>query len=126
MSVVRDDLQVFVGKLLQAFFKRSSFNFGPGKESIRNEPVKRHQVVYEDLQLNLDVIVIDIDFGDIGCILRTRNINPVGLSRRHCHQSESDQQQWNFLKIIHRSGLVLIVLVLDIVSNCEYEDEHDE
>jgi len=77
---------------LHAFFKRSPLNLGPAKESIRNEPVKRHQVIYEDLKLNPDVIVIDLDFGDIGRILRTRNINPVGLSRRHCHQSKSDQQ----------------------------------
>ena len=42
------------------------------------------KVVDEDLQLNHDVIIIDMDFGDIGCILGTRKVDPVlrGFKRR--------------------------------------------
>jgi hypothetical protein len=37
----------------------------------RNKAVKCDHIIYEDLELDPDVIVIDMDLGNIGRILRT-------------------------------------------------------
>jgi hypothetical protein len=89
------------GKLLHAFFKRTPFNPGSGKEFIRNQPVKFYQILYKDLQLDLDVIVIDVDFGDIGRILSTGQINPVGIRWSANNKEETNNQNNETNNFIH-------------------------
>ena len=70
---------VFIGHNLQVFFGKLSHTIGKGrplyvatfKELVRNKAVKCDHIIYEDLELDPDVIVIDMDLGNIGRILRT-------------------------------------------------------
>ena len=61
----------FFGKQPHALGKGRSFYIGSFEEIIGNEALKGHHVIYEDLELNPYVIVIDIDLGGIGRAFRT-------------------------------------------------------
>ncbi len=88
--VIRNYLEIFSGKLPQAFIEGRSFDLGLGKEIIRYEPVKYNQVVDKDLEFNLEMIIIYMYFGNIACILSPGEVDPVGICRKTNEPAKED------------------------------------
>ncbi|MGB7066791.1 MAG: hypothetical protein WBF55_16755, partial [Syntrophobacteria bacterium] len=59
-----------------------------------NEALKGHHVIHEYLELNLYVIFIVIDFGDIGRAFRTGEVDPVCL-RWSAQKAERDKERYD-------------------------------
>jgi hypothetical protein len=81
---------IFSGKLPQAFIEGRSFDLGFGKKIVRYEPVKYNQVADKDLQFDSDMIVINMNFGNIARILSAGEVDPVGICRKTNEPANED------------------------------------
>ena len=66
-----------------------------------------------NLQNNPDMIVVDVDFGDIRCVLRTAEVDPVGPCGRHKDKGGYKQEKYDGEKLVHSGGPMVRILQAD-------------
>ena len=72
--------------------ERGPFHPQAGQPFVRNQVFENRDIVNEDFQPDLDMIVVDVDFGDVGCDFGAGQVDPVGVGGFRYDQCAGDDQ----------------------------------